>query len=80
MRIHCIGMKAVTPLDHKGCTFKGLGIHEATIGKELCGALLGSSTSAYHWVGVIRNGGWYGECPVFPQIEIPVSGCKRMAP
>ena len=23
--IHCIGVKAVTPLDHEGCTFKGLG-------------------------------------------------------
>ena len=23
--IHCIGMKAVTPLDHEGCMFKGLG-------------------------------------------------------
>ena len=59
---------------------RGWGIHEATVGKELCGALLGSLTSAYHWVGVIRNGGWYGECPVFPRTEIPVSGCKRMAP
>ena len=23
--IHCIGMKAVTPLDHEGCMFKWLG-------------------------------------------------------
>ena len=23
--IHCIGVKAVTPLDHEGCMFKGLG-------------------------------------------------------
>ena len=56
------------------------GIHEATVGKELCGALLGSSTSAYHWVGAIRNGSWYRECSVFLWTEIPVSGYKRIVP
>ena len=59
---------------------RGWGIHEATVGKELCGALLDSLTSAYHWVSVICNGGWYGECPVILRTEIPVSGCKQMAP
>ena len=80
MRIHCVGVKAVTPLNHEGCTLRGWGIHEATIGKELCGALLGSSTSAYHWVGAIRNGSWYRECSVFLRTEIPVSGYKRIVP
>ena len=46
--IHCAGVIAVTPLDHEGCTSRGWGIDEATVGKELCGALLGSLTSAYH--------------------------------
>ena len=50
---------------------RGWGIHEATVGKELCGALLGSLTSAYHWVGVIHNDGWYRECPVFPTDRNP---------
>ena len=42
-----------------------------TVGKELCGALLSSLTSAYHWVGVICNGGWCGECPVYPADRNP---------
>ena len=50
---------------------RGWGIHEATVGKELCGALLGLLTSAYHRVGVIRNGGWYRECPVYPADRNP---------
>ena len=69
--IHCTGMIVVTPLDHKGCTSRGWGIHEATVGKELCGALLGSLTSAYHWVGVICNGGWYREGPFYPADRNP---------
>ena len=56
----------------RGLYVQGVGgTMRITIGKELCGVLLGSSTSAYRWVGVIRNGSWCRECSVFPRIENP---------